>query len=219
MSVRIIGAVCIVAALAGCAKSSDEPPEVSADVMASQGYDAYNRGDYRDAVTYFEDALEVAPDNAFAMQGLAASLDSVTYFGERSPVRRSPEIEAAVYRVSLRGYEAYERGDLAEANAHFRTVLDMEPANRYALRGVEAVQRKVVRRDIANETIAATATTYSDTTEARTAVTEMVAEVAPVLSYDTPVTAEPDGGAYVSVGSYDSYVAATDGAVPLHSGN
>jgi len=221
MSVRIIGAVCVAAALAGCAKSSDEPPEVSANAMASQGYDAYNRGDYRDAVTYFEDALAVAPDNAFAMRGLAASRDSVFYFGDRRPVGRDIEMEKAIYRVSLLGHDAYKRDDLDEAEAQFRAVLDIAPGNRYALKGMDAVRRKVAQRETA------AATLHADVTESRTVAVEVASTPVPVRSYEAPaaeVSAAPvtdalEGGAYVSVGSYDSYVISTGAIDPAYLGN
>jgi len=141
--------------------------------MASRGYEAYDRGDYRAAIAYFEDALAADPDNAFAIQGLAASRDGALYFGDRRPVDRDAETEEAIYRASLLGHDAYERGDLGEAEARFRAVLEIAPGNRYALRGMEAVRRRTARRD--------TVTTIPNAVEAP----------------DAPATTAPDGGADV----------------------
>lgn len=146
MPVRMVMAAGIAAALAGCAGTPEEAAGPSSDTLASRGYDAYNRGEYLGAASYFEDALALDPDNAFAAKGLDAARDGVAHFGARRPTDRDTPMEKAIYRASLQGYEAYKRGDLADAAARFRAILAIAPGDAYATKGLAAVRRKAGQR-------------------------------------------------------------------------
>ncbi len=108
------------------------------DRAMEAGYDATDSGDYDTALSYFEQALQLRPNDYYATQALR---NVYTYLNRGvnadSPTDVSPTYtvyvgETPYDRYMRLGYAAVQREDLASAQAYFRSALYERPNDRQA---------------------------------------------------------------------------------------
>jgi len=105
----------------------------SAQIYTMLGFAAWSQKQYDSAVKFYEQALELDPDNATALNGLGYILaDSGRDVDRgldlcRKAVNRRPSSPA--YLDSL-GWAYYKTGEIGEARAWLRRALDMAPRQR-----------------------------------------------------------------------------------------
>jgi Flp pilus assembly protein TadD len=102
---------------------SDEPLKLALE--------HFNRGNYGLAQRYFQDAVELAPKDATAWVGLAASYDRIGRFdlADRAYAVAIRLVGETTEVLNNRGYSYLLRGDLVRARRMFMKALAREPGN------------------------------------------------------------------------------------------
>ena len=193
MSIRLITTASVLAVLAGCAQTVENPAQSPSYVAAALGYDAYKQGDLLAAESQFESALSTEPDNPYALLGLGA-------------VRENSGDYAAAQQL----YTA-ARGTGANAPANY-TYITEQRLERVANVDVAALaEENLARLSVRQASAIAPApndfASYDDST---TVVTQEVAYAAPVAP--VPASFGTTESEYQNIGSYDSYIASIGGS-------
>jgi tetratricopeptide (TPR) repeat protein len=95
-----------------------------------QADEELNKGDARSAAQLYRDAIAALPDYALLQYKLSVALDqSGDIDGEREALRKAVEIDSrmAIAHRQL-GYLAFNEGDFATAELHFRQAVEAAPA-------------------------------------------------------------------------------------------
>lgn len=160
---RALGILCCLSVLAGCqqltkeqrllAESGDElhdPAFHASDEVLKAGKVHYRNGDWGLAEENFRQAVELAPRDAEAWLGLAASDDRLRRFdlADRAYgnaiklVGRNPVI------LNNLGYSNLLRGDLQEARRNFLLAYEQDPGNPYIMNNLELLDEsgKAIKR-------------------------------------------------------------------------
>lgn len=122
-------AVAVAVATAKPTAARTATPALGADVLLQQGYEAYSRGRYREAIQKYQGAVNAAPDNseAYALLGLAyldAGQDDLAESSLEAAIRLNPRF-ADAHRYL--GMLYARRNDKTRAVTSFNTYLDLRP--------------------------------------------------------------------------------------------
>ena len=107
--------------------------ESSYDYAMRMGYQATERENYSQALTYFKDALYLRPENEYAN---TAYYNVLSLYLEN----RLEEPEPSYDSYMEAGYEAVEAGAYYLALIHFDQALQERPSDEYALEAVDNVE-------------------------------------------------------------------------------
>jgi Flp pilus assembly protein TadD len=110
---------------------SDEPLRL--------GIEHFARGHYGTAEKYFRDAVEKAPRDATAWNGLAASYDRLRRFdlADQAYAQVAGLTGETVQLLNNRGYSYLLRGDLVRARQQFLKAYHLDPTNKVVLSNLE----------------------------------------------------------------------------------
>jgi Flp pilus assembly protein TadD len=159
---RLLMASGCLAVLAACSAMSGFGDRTSAlaDVPNLQVYSSdeavtkakvhFKEGNYGHAATFYKRAVEVAPNDADALTGLAASYDRLRRFD------LADRVYAALYKAeggtlgyyNNVGYSYLLRGDLRKARSNFLKAYDIDPNNVVVANNLQLIGNsdQVIRR-------------------------------------------------------------------------
>lgn len=140
------------AVLTGCVKATkeqmllaesgerlDDPVFFASDEAVKQGKIHFRNGDWGLAEENFRRAVELAPRDAEAWVGLAASYDRLRRFdlADRAYGQAIKLAGMNVVILNNLGYSYLLRGNLREARRRFLMAYEMDPSNPYTLNNLE----------------------------------------------------------------------------------
>jgi Flp pilus assembly protein TadD len=160
---RAIGLICCVSLLAGCQLATQEQrllaesgerahdPEFHAsDDALKAGKVHFRNGDWGLAEENFRQAVELAPRDAEAWVGLAASYDRLRRFdlADRAYGNAIQLVGHNPVILNNLGYSNLLRGNIQEARRNFLLAYEKDPANPYILNNLELLDEsgKAIRR-------------------------------------------------------------------------
>jgi len=122
---------------------SDEPLKL--------GLEYFNRGDFGLAAKHFEKAAALAPKDATAWVGLAASYDRIGRFdlADRAYHQAIGLVGETTAILNNEGYSLMLRGHLPEARRKFLAAYEREPNNPTVINNLELLNSsaRIIRRD------------------------------------------------------------------------
>jgi Flp pilus assembly protein TadD len=142
----------------GGANPVQEPTDVKdypSDEPVRMGLEHFNRGSYGIAQQYFKDAVEKAPKDLTAWNGLAASYDRLRRF-DLADQAYAQSIKLGGLTVQVlndQGYSYMLRGNLNAARRKFQQAYTLEPTNPVVLNNLEllAGSRRFIERPPNNQ--------------------------------------------------------------------
>ena len=160
---RAIGLICCVSLLAGCQLATQEQrllaesgerahdPEFHASDDALKAGKVYFRnGDWGLAEENFRQAVELAPRDAEAWVGLAASYDRLRRFdlADRAYGNAIQLVGHNPVILNNLGYSNLLRGNIQEARRNFLLAYEKDPANPYIMNNLELLDEsgKAIKR-------------------------------------------------------------------------
>ena len=160
---RAIGLICCVSLLAGCQLATQEErllaesgerahdPEFHAsDEALKAGKVHYRNGDWGLAEENFRRAVELAPRDAEAWVGLAASYDRLRRFdlADRAYGNAIKLVGHNPVILNNLGYSNLLRGNIQEARRNFLLALEKDPTNPYIMNNIELLDEsgKAIKR-------------------------------------------------------------------------
>lgn len=160
---RAIGLICCVSLLAGCQLATQEQrllaesgerahdPEFHAsDDALKAGKVHFRNGDWGLAEENFRQAVELAPRDAEAWVGLAASYDRLRRFdlADRAYGNAIQLVGHNPVILNNLGYSNLLRGNIQEARRNFLLAYEKDPANPYILNNLELLDEsgKAIKR-------------------------------------------------------------------------
>lgn len=163
---RAIGLICCLSLLGGCKLATQEQrllaesgeraydPEFHAsDEALQKGKVHFRNGDWGLAEENFRKAVELAPRDAEAWVGLAASYDRLRRFelADRAYGNAIRLVGHNVVILNNLGYSNLLRGNIQEARRNFLLALEKDPANPYTMNNLELLDEsgKSIRRPAA----------------------------------------------------------------------
>lgn len=231
MFMRKLCAVSVVALVAGCSQTVDNPAQSPSYVAATLGYDAYKQGDLQGAETHFETALSSEPDNPYALLGLGAVRESTGDYRAAEHLytaARSAGYEAKAnytYITEQRLEEASDRDVAALAEENLARLQAMRLARQTpvpATTGFASYDGGTA--DVADghaDDVATFGVPSGDgylvaSMESDALPVTEAYDIQPVETYAVPVAESYDivaGGDYRQVGTYDDYVASVGAGI------
>jgi Flp pilus assembly protein TadD len=135
-----------------------EPTDVKyypSDEPVRMGLEHFNRGNYGISQQYFKDAVEKAPRDVTAWNGLAASYDRLRRF-DLADQAYAQSIKLAGETVQVlndQGYSLMLRGNLNAARRKFQKAYAMDPTNPVILNNLELLNgsRRFIERPPNNQ--------------------------------------------------------------------
>jgi Flp pilus assembly protein TadD len=160
---RAIGLICCVSLLAGCQLATQEQrllaesgerahdPEFHAsDEALKAGKVHFRNGDWGLAEENFRQAVELAPRDAEAWLGLAASYDRLRRFdlADRAYGNAIQLVGHNPVILNNLGYSNLLRGNIQEARRNFLLAYEKDPANPYIMNNLELLDEsgKAIKR-------------------------------------------------------------------------
>ena len=160
---QALGLMCCLAVLGGCqnltqeqrllAESGDrvhDPKYHPSDDALRAGKVHFRNGDWGLAEENFRKAVELAPRDAEAWVGLAASYDRLRRFdlADRAYANAIQLVGHNTVILNNLGYSNLLRGNIQEARRHFLLAHEKDPANPYIMNNLELLDEsgKVIRR-------------------------------------------------------------------------
>jgi Tfp pilus assembly protein PilF len=135
-----------------------EPTDVkyyASDEPVRMGLEHFNRGNYGIAQQYFKDAVEKAPKDVTAWNGLAASYDRLRRF-DLADQAYAQSIKLAGETIQVlndQGYSYMLRGNLNAARRKFQKAYALDPTNPVILNNLELLNgsRRFIERPPNNQ--------------------------------------------------------------------
>ena len=110
------------------------------DALIAKGMDYRTVGRYEEAIAFFKEASELSPNNARAKHELLRTQDPIRHNPSLTP-KHLAEVEE-VQRLLELGYGDLDLGNYDKALGSFKSVLELDPYNTAAVRGMEAAQKR-----------------------------------------------------------------------------
>jgi len=114
----------------------------------NEGNEEYKRGNYKEAVNYYSQAIELAPENVAYYSNRAAAYVMLNKWSEAlADCEKALSLDPKCVKAYLRAGKCYlQLGQFSESTHHYRKAVELEPNNAQAAKELQMVE--TIKREL-----------------------------------------------------------------------